>query len=272
MRIRALLAVLAVALVIAVLEVITLEGRRQEPTPSPEESEVPRHPSPTKEAPEPERSWNLLAEGTMAVVLVERALYEREDLEHFYVCLRVEPREGLTLNVSLDSERSGFRPNQWGVQDEPRRGGINEMRVNLRMVGILDGEVLEQMRTRFLAGGWPRVGGDGAPAALEYFRAFNASTPADVRAREGPYFILSLDGTLTVTDGDRFELLAVTGDFYEQFDLVLQRPLTWKTLPAGDGILESRARADRATRVVDPRPAYWAASGLLGPAGDRPGR
>lgn len=262
MKTWVLVAALAVALVIAALEMVTIEGRHSGQTRSSVESDPPCDSNSTGATSESQREWNLLAEGEMAVVLVERALYERKDLKHFYVRLRVEPRGDLTFYVDLVSQREGIRPGSWCTYATPFRGAFNGWRHRITTVGVLDGEPLRRARMRFGGSVWLRVGGDGAPAALEYFRPFNASTPADVRGREGPYFIMSHDGMITVTDEQRFEVLAVTGEYFEEFDLVLRRPFSWKTLPPGDDILEPRACSDRATRITDPRPDYYALSGM----------
>lgn len=184
-------------------------------------------------------AWQLLSEGTMAAVYVEKALYERDDLPHFYVRLRVEPKGRGVRHVDLASEDSGFRPNQWGMHPEPRRGAINEMRLR-QPAGILEGEARARALADFEHGGWIALGKAVDAAAVETFRPFNRSSPRDVKAREGAYFILSLDGNVRVSDGERFENLANVEEDYERYDLVLPTPVSWKPLPDDPDLLRPR--------------------------------
>ena len=76
--------------------------------------------------------------------------------------------------------------------------------------------------------------------AVEYYREFNAGGRPDVEKSQGNFFILSLDGRVFVTDGNRVEALDCTWDQGSATgcgDLVMPFPVHWSVVPADSRVI-----------------------------------
>lgn len=108
--------------------------------------------------------------------------------------------------------------------------------------------------------------------SVDYYREFNASSRKEVeeqaRREAGMYLVVSLDGQMPVTDGQRVETLSCvweSGRGSAGTDLAIPLPLKWKQLPDGARVVSStppaRALSETAeifaTRIKPSLPTGW---------------
>ncbi len=182
-------------------------------------------------------SWHEAARGELAVVELERRLYERAGDEHFFVRVRVRNLTDRPLGLDLRDYWTVVYPNQWGALATEGRQTIDESRMPAR---VLDAARCDDLRRGFAEGTLAALPAGGA---AEYYREFNASGRADVDAQAvEPFLYVSLAGQTLVTDGENSENLPLEwgpSDATANTDLVLAAPVAWAAVPDGAEVVDS---------------------------------
>ena len=171
----------------------------------------------------PPGPWATIGKGEGFEVLVERALYEKPGVPHFFVRVRVVNGGESALGVDLRSYWTVVSPNQWCASDQPERSVIDERSI---MPPAFDAAARGKVLEDFRAGRFTSVAAHGS---LDYFRDFNNSARADVdgQSRGQRFVLISMKGWLDVTDGARADR------FVSDADVALDAPVSWATVPAG---------------------------------------
>ena len=181
-----------------------------------------------------DEQWQPMTEGTLAAVQVERRLYESTESDHFFIHARLTNLSPQPLGVDLRNYWDVIYPNQWGVHQKDYREVINEQHM---IHEPLDTQQKEQLIADYHAGKLTMV---KPRQAVEYYREFNASGRPDVDKSTGNYFLLSVDGRVFMTDGNRVEALDCTwnqGASTGCGDLVIPFPVKWGAIPPGSRII-----------------------------------
>jgi RNA polymerase sigma factor (sigma-70 family) len=177
--------------------------------------------------------WHRLLGGDLATVEVATALYEGPGNSGFYTAVRITNTTRRTVGVALRNRSDAIYLNQWGGQDTPRREVVDERRV---IYSPLDDNDRAQLRADFRAGTLTRL---RPGASLVYWCAFaNNHGRKEVEANGGKYLFLSMNGHILLTDGERVEQLRC--DDAGSADVIIERPVPWKTIPAKGRILGGR--------------------------------
>ena len=166
---------------------------------------------------------------------VERRLYESTESDHFFIRVRLTNLSQQTLGADLRNYWGIIYPNQWGVHQKDHREVIDEGHM---IHEPLDNQRKQQLVLDYRAGKLTMV---KPGQAVEYYREFNASGRPDVDKSTGNYFLLSLDGRVSVTDGSRVEALDCTwsqGPSTGCGDLVMPFPVQWGGIPPDSRIIE----------------------------------
>jgi RNA polymerase sigma factor (sigma-70 family) len=185
--------------------------------PAPEAEKVTVHKKPA------EKAWRLLIPGKLVAVHIERCLYEIKGEKCFFMAIRLSNLTREEIGVDWHGREPGLYVNQWGVHDAERRHIIDERRV------IHTPPDREKVRDDFKAGGLLRI---PPRKATRVWAEFNASSRADVDKSQGQFFIASLDGQFSATDGNTVDVISLQWKEpigHGVTDVVLPLPVTWKT-------------------------------------------
>ena len=77
-------------------------------------------------ATQPAAGWHLLGASKLGKLEVEKTLYDKPGQEHFFIHVRVLNTSDRPIAVDLRNYWRVIYPNQWGPEDQARRGVINE--------------------------------------------------------------------------------------------------------------------------------------------------
>ena len=184
-------------------------------------------------APSVEVRWQVVHDGRLGAVLVERALYTPPDSSTALIRVRIRNRSPRTVGVDLYDAWNVVFLNQWGPSPAPRRLVIDEGELRLAPMSPEDtAALLDRYRKQVLVMIPPGRSED-------YFREFAGRRPSGA-ASDNPYLILSLSGRLWVTDGQVAEDLTLIGAPPETRDVVLRLPVPWCPLPAAGRVVAPR--------------------------------
>ena len=159
----------------------------------------------------------------------EQRLYEKEGSKYFFIRVRLTNMTRQSIGIDLAHYWQVIYPNQWGIYPENHRGIIDETRMILHKP--LDNQQKEQLIADYNARKLTMI---KPGQAVDYYREFNASGRTDVDKGHGNYFILSLDGRVSVTDGNRVDTIDCTLESTQASsgcDLVIPFPVTWQSIP-----------------------------------------
>lgn len=175
-------------------------------------------------------AWNgrpLVVRGKLAAVYIEPVLYKRADVPRgFFVAIWIVNTSDKTIAIDGDGERWFVHPNQWGVSDESQRQTVDERTLTpQKLDAARKAEIKRRIKAKTITMLKPGH-------SLETHELFDGSSPKDIVAAKGRYFILALDGQVFVSDGDAVESLEAKADGQTAADLVIATPVPWKELPA----------------------------------------
>jgi hypothetical protein len=197
-----------------------------------------------------EDGWHVVHRGAMAIVEVEKALYEKPGERHFFVHVRVRNTTNQPITADLRNDPGVVYPNQWGPLDEAKRGDINEEHRKYEPLNdARRAEVLKALNAHKLTAIAPSK-------SIDYYRAFNASTRGDVEKRTARhrFLFISLDGEQIVTDGEKVEQVScgwgVDKPADVATDVFLPVPLPWKTIPDGGTIISDTSATTRSSSTI----------------------
>lgn len=176
--------------------------------------------------------WHPLIKGRLATVSVHQALYETKTGKYFLARVRVTNQSKQNIGVDLRG-RQGIRINQWGASAAKQRGIIDEARAIRDPFKATD---KARLTTAFRNKKLQMI---PAGKSIDFYRAFNGRDVDSVRkavdAAKGKYLILSMDGEVRVTNGTAAEVLGCGEP--GNADVVIEQPVTWKTVPANARVL-----------------------------------
>ena len=122
-------------------------------------------------------------------------------------------------------------PNQWGSYETNSRRVIDE---STMILDPIDKAFETRVKSALGKGALTTI----APrASVGYYREFNASTSADVKASVKSWFIVSFAGRLIATDGTTVEGLGQKPDDVGTKEMALHAPIPWKRIPKGSLIV-----------------------------------
>jgi RNA polymerase sigma factor (sigma-70 family) len=169
-----------------------------------------------------EPAWHPLMQGKHVAVHVERCLYEVKGEKRFYMAVRLSNLTKAQLGVNWQGRSPGLYVNQWGVQDVERREIVDERRA------IHTPPDQDKVRADFNAGNLLSI---PAGKTARVWAEFNAGSREDVDKSRGKYFIASLDGQFSTTDGKTVDVISLEWNGairHGVTDVVLPFPVTWK--------------------------------------------
>ncbi len=180
-----------------------------------------------------DNQWHLLVSGKLAVVDIERVLYEKENSPHFFVHLRITNSSVHSIGVDLCHYWEVIYPNQWGIYQEDHPVIDEERRmVDKALVDQRKAEIVTDYQARKLTMIPPGQ-------ATDYYRQFNSEGRLEIEKSKSGYFILRMDGRVLLTDGN-----IVEGVGYilqpaqpESRALVIPVPVIWKVIPSDSRVV-----------------------------------
>ena len=148
-----------------------------------------------------EPHWTSIVRGTLAEVHMEQALYQHWEDGRFLCHFRITNLAKREIAADFSDYWRVIRPNQWGPSDGPHRQLIDEERV---IKDPLDTEMKARIRNRFERGDLVHL---QPGMSVDYYREFNGDSHQVVNEKVAGYryCILSLDGSVSVTDGVMIE-------------------------------------------------------------------
>jgi RNA polymerase sigma factor (sigma-70 family) len=164
--------------------------------------------------------WQPYAKNRLIAVDIERCLYEVKGEKRFLMAVRLTNQTEVDVGVDVRGRHGFIYPNQWGVHDTNVREIVDERRIKHALPDK------DKVRGDFQAGLLTRI---PAGKSVVAFTEFNASGRADVDRSKGKFFIVSMNGLVTATDGKAVETIPC------EAEVVLPFPVRWKTRPAERG-------------------------------------
>jgi hypothetical protein len=186
--------------------------------------------------------WHLLGRTDLAVIHVEKALYEpqKQGEPQFYVRVLITNLTERPVGVDLlgNHQCEAIYPALWIACEKDHRNAIREMRI---VHSGLDKTACAKLRADFAAA---RVTIIPPGKSTDYYRTngMPIGKPADTEGMKGKYFILSLDGEQRLTDGRTVEQFSLEWDKTRgldnsRTDLAISTPAPWRTIPADGRIV-----------------------------------
>ncbi len=159
-------------------------------------------------------------------VHIESTLYEKKGDPHFFIHVKLRNQTHYEIGVDLSDEWNVLYPNQWGGSDLEYRFVINE---RVMAPKELNAEFKARLIQAFKSKELVLL---QAGKSFDYYTNFNASGRSKVQAAKGKFILISIKGQLCFTDGSK------VWDKQPSRDLVIKKPVTWKTIPKNAIVIE----------------------------------
>jgi len=161
-------------------------------------------------------------------VRVPPVLYEKKGHPDFFIRVELQNQSSHDIGVDLSEKWMVVYPNQWGGSDLNHRTIIRERSpFQKKLDAQLRARLMDAFRSKRLTMLPPGK-------SVYYYTNFNASGRKEIEAAEGKFILISIKGQLCFTDG------ADVWDDQPGFDrdLVIQKPVTWATVPENAMVIE----------------------------------
>jgi hypothetical protein len=179
---------------------------------------------------EEEADWKTIRRSAWVQVDVEKVFYKKLHSDAFFIHVRVKNDSRQTVVISLNNRFSVFYPNQWAESNGPRRGVVDEERMNQA-----DIVPWEKFKLEFDLPGSTRI---AAGKTFDYFISFNRGSWTSIQQSKLPYIIMVMDGHLTLTDGKTVELIKRDQNDLNGTEVPFKAPVRWATVPASAKVFD----------------------------------
>ena len=159
-------------------------------------------------------------------VRIETVLYEKTGHPNFFIHVELRNQTPYDIGVDLSDKWMVLYPNQWGGSDLDYRTVVNER-------AVVPKELDTQLRARLIeAFKSTRLTVLAPGKSFDYYTNFNAGGRKDIQAAKGKFILISIKGQLFFTDGSE------VWDKQPSRDLAIEKPVTWKAVPANAIVIE----------------------------------
>lgn len=164
----------------------------------------------------------LVVSGELANVYVEKCIYNSPKSINFFIQFRIENKTNQQIAVDLSDYWKVIYPNQWGIYPQAYRMIINERR--LIPDSTLEKEnYLEKFKNQDLTF-------IEAQETITYYRDWNGNGEKVTLQDDTNYLILTVDGEVIVTDGNKVERLMI-GEVEEERAIIFEFPVIHRSIP-----------------------------------------
>lgn len=172
-------------------------------------------------------NFHILYQTKTVSISAEKVLYQHSKSEHYFIRYQIKNLSENNLGIYLDKYFGLFYPNQWGIEQKPERGAIDERRI---IPSALNDSILQSMVDKYHNDQLTLLPPNGT---FDYYRDFNASDKKDVHLKRGEFMFVSMDGQLLMTDGSKVEHAHFDDRAFDNGSIFLPYPLVWKKIPTG---------------------------------------
>src|SRR5688572_931020 len=124
------------------------------------------------------------------LISCEKALYETDKSEHFFIHYQIKNLDKYDLQLYLKEYHRLFYPNQWGISDTTQRFIVSEMRI---ISNNMTDSTTRWIERQYHAGKLSKL---RPGATLDYYRDFNFGNKKDIQLKSGEFMYISMDGLL----------------------------------------------------------------------------
>lgn len=179
---------------------------------------------------------HLFHEGEFADIYFERALYEKESSEYFFVQVLIKNKTDKPIGVDMvDDYWAVLYPNQYVVQNvfDRERPALEHQVTPDTLDQIMRDRIINEYHHGQLL--MIQHG-----KAIVYYRDFTAAKKKAAKIKSNEKLTLSFDGQLFITNGRKIEDVNCYKETNVNRFLMLNYPLEWKVIPSGALVYEKK--------------------------------
>jgi hypothetical protein len=173
----------------------------------------------------------LVFSGNIASLYIEKAIYRSSNEENLFLKFKLQNNSNKLVGLDLTQHQKIIFPNQWGFYPQPFRTTIDEERLILNKIEDST-DFVKKIKTNSLT--LVQLND-----VIEFYVEFNCNEEKIKKMDKNSFLIISLDGQITVTDGEQIEYMTTNSKSEAERTLIFNYPIISKTIPENSTLVKN---------------------------------